>query len=70
MLFEVIEGQAVYQLYLVHRGLVSTVHFSDILMVSTNPRFKSCKRIYTIDFSLFLKIKSLDMFIWVYQIAA
>ena len=25
--------------------------------------FKSCKRIYTIEFSLFLKIKSLDMFV-------
>ena len=26
-------------------------------------RFKSCERIYTIDFSLFLKIKSLDVLV-------
>ena len=32
---------------------MSTVHFSDILMVLKNPRFKSCKRIYTIDFFSF-----------------
>ena len=30
---------------------MSTVHFSDILMVLKNPRFKSCQRMYTIDFS-------------------
>ena len=28
-----------------------------------HPRFKSCERIYIIDLSLFLKIKSLDMFV-------
>ena len=46
------------------------VHFSDILMVLKDPRFKSCERIYTIDFSLFLKIKSLDMLVSVYQIVS
>ena len=43
------------------------VHFSNILMVLKDPRFMSCERIYTIDFSLFLKIKSLDMLVSVYQ---
>ena len=42
---------------------MSTVHFSDILMVLKDPRFKSCERIYTIGFSHFLKMKSLDMFV-------
>ena len=37
------------------------VHLSDILMVLKDQRFKSCEKIYTIDFSLFLKIKSIDM---------
>ena len=41
---------------------MSTVHFSGILTVLKNTRLKSCGRIYTIDFSLFLKINSLDMF--------
>ena len=31
---------------------MSTVHFSDILMILKNIRLKSCERIYTIDFSL------------------
>ena len=39
------------------------VPFSDILMVLKNTRLKSCERIYTMDFSLFLKISSLDMFV-------
>ena len=39
------------------------VHFLDILMVLKDPRLKSCERIYTTDFSLFLKIKSLDMLV-------
>ena len=38
---------------------MSTVHFLAILMVLKNPRFKSCERLYTIDFSLSLEIKSL-----------
>ena len=37
------------------------VRFSDILMVLKDPLFKSCERIYTIDFSLSLEIKSLDI---------
>ena len=40
---------------------MSTVYFSDILMVLKNTRLKSCERMYTIDFSLFLKINSLDI---------
>ena len=32
--------------------------------VLENPQFKSCERIYTIDFSLFPKIKSLDVFVF------
>ena len=52
----------VYKLHLVHQGFVSTVHSSDILIVLKNTCLKSCERIYTIDFSLFLKINSLDMF--------
>ena len=40
---------------------VSTVRFLDILMVLKYPRFKSCERISTIDFSLSLEIKSLDI---------
>ena len=32
---------------------VSMVHFSDILMVLKDPRFKSCERIYNIDFFSF-----------------
>ena len=39
------------------------VHFSDILIVSKDPRFKSCERIYTIDFSISLEIKSFDMLV-------
>ena len=35
--------------------------FMDILMVLKNPRFKICKRIYTIDFPLSLEIKSLSI---------
>ena len=35
--------------------------FSDILMILKDPRFKSFKRINTIDFSLSLEIKSLDI---------
>ena len=30
-------------------------------MVLKNPRFKCCKRFYTIDFSLSLEMKSLDV---------
>ena len=41
--------------------IVSTVHSSDILMVLKNPRFKSYERIYNIDFSLSLKMKSLTI---------
>ena len=37
------------------------VLFLGILMGLKDPRFKSCERIYRIDFSLFLKTKSLDM---------
>ena len=40
---------------------MSTVHFSDNLMVLKNRRFKSCERIYTIDFSFSLEIRSLDI---------
>ena len=50
----------VYQLCLVHQEFISTVHFSRILMVITKRRLKSCERIYPIEFSLFLKIRSLD----------
>ena len=39
-------------------------------MVLNDPGFKSCERIYTINFPLFLKIKFLDMFVKVYQIVA
>ena len=35
--------------------------FSDILMVMKDPRFKSFERINTIDLSLSLEIKSLDI---------
>ena len=41
-------------------GTLRVVHFSNILMVFKDPRFKSCERTYTIDFSLSLEIKSLD----------
>ena len=37
------------------------IFFSDILMVLKDPRFKSFERIITIDFSLSLEIKSLDI---------
>ena len=37
-----------------------TVHFLGILFLK-DPQFKSRERIYTIDFSLFPKIKSLDI---------
>ena len=37
-------------------------------MVLKDPRFKTCERIYIIGFSLFLKIKYLDMFLEVYQL--
>ena len=40
---------------------MSTVHFSDILMVLKNPHFKSCEKICTIDFSVSLEMKSLDI---------
>ena len=33
-------------------------------MVLKDPRFKSCERINTINFSLLLKIKSLDMLLF------
>ena len=46
------------------------VHFLHIMMVLKDPRFKGCERIYDIDFSLFLKIKSLDMLVYVYQIVS
>ena len=36
-------------------------HFSDILIVLKDPRFKCCEGIFTIDFSLSLEIKSLDI---------
>ena len=42
-----------YQLYLVHCKFISTVHFSNILMVIKDPRFKSCQGIYATDFSFF-----------------
>ena len=42
---------------------MSTVHFSGILMVLKNTPLKSCERIYKIDFSLFLKISSVDTFV-------
>ena len=35
---------------------MSTVHFSDILMVLKNPRFKCCERICTIDFPTMITI--------------
>ena len=37
--------------------------FGYFVGLERDPRFKSCERINTIDFSLFLKIKSLDMFV-------
>ena len=40
--------------------------FWENLMVLKDPHLKSCERIYTIDFSLFPKIKSLDIFVEVY----
>ena len=46
------------------------VHFSDILKVLKEPRFTSYERIYTIDFSVFLKIKSLDMLVQVPKIVS
>ena len=39
-------------------------------MVLKDLRFKSCERIYTIDFSPFLKINSLDLLDQVYQIVS
>ena len=46
------------------------VHFSDILMVLKDPRLKSCQRIYTIDFSVSLELKSPDILPSVYQIVS
>ena len=43
---------------------MSAVQFSDILMVLKNTRLKSCERIYTIDFSLFLNINSLFIYLF------
>ena len=43
------------------RVCINGSFLTDILMVLKDLRFKSRKRIYTIDFSLFLKVKSLDM---------
>ena len=42
-------------------SLYQRFNFSDILMVLKDPRFKSFERINTIDFSLSLEIKSLDI---------
>ena len=61
MLFESYHGTSkFYQLYLVHLVFVSTVHFSEILMVL------NIVRIYIIDFFLSLEIKSLDILPYVY----
>ena len=59
---KVIEGQvSLSTLFGVHiEKLYQQFIFSDVFMVLKDPRFKSCERIYMIDFSLFLKIKSLD----------
>ena len=46
---------------------MSTIHFSDILILMKDTCFNNCERIYTIDFSLFLNIKSLNVFVQVYQ---
>ena len=40
-------------------GLCQQFIFSDILLVFTNTRLKSCEGIYTIDFSIFVEINSL-----------
>ena len=43
------------------RVCINSLFFSDILMVLKDPRLKSFERINTIDFSLSLEIKSLDI---------
>ena len=39
-------------------------------MVLKDPRLKSCEKISIIDFSLFLKMKYLDMLVQMYQIVS
>ena len=55
-----------FQSNITMKWFVSTVHFSDILMVIKDPHFKSCEIIYAIDFSLSLEMKSLDILAQVY----
>ena len=68
---KVIEGQASLSTLFGTTRFVSTVHFFRIFWWSWKIHvLRSCERFYTIYFSLFLKIKSLDMLVWVYQIVA
>ena len=49
---KVLEGQGSLSTLFGTPRVYVTVNFSDILMVLKNTRLKSCKRIYTIDFTL------------------
>ena len=71
MLFEGYRGTSKFINSVWHtKGLYQQFISSGILIVLEDPRFKSCERIYTIDVSFFLKIKSLDRYVEVYQILA
>ena len=61
MLFESYRGTIKFIGSTWYTESLSTVHFSDMLIVLKDPRFKNCERIFTIDFPLTLKIKSLDV---------
>ena len=60
---KVLEGQVSLSTLCGTPRVCVNTSFSDILMVLKNTRSKSCERIYSKDFSLFLKIKSLDIFV-------
>ena len=66
---KVIEGQiSLSTLFATMRVSINSSFFGYFDSLSLKDlRFKSCERIYTTDFSLFQKIKSIDVFVKVYQ---
>ena len=61
MLFESYRGTSEFINSTWYSEFVSTIYLLVIFMALKDPRFKNCGGVYSIDFSLSLEIKSLDI---------